>query len=110
MTGKWLAVRERGRRGDAQPLVICIKTTQAMIFDKLRQLHPDQKPDEVEPSHSLSGLLVAIDEELAYLQENIRADCGKEIWDMSRVVWIGSQIVPELEELARLLFALRRTE
>jgi hypothetical protein len=103
MTSRWLAVRERGRRGDAQPLVICIKTAQAMIFDMLRQLHPDQMPDEVELSNSVSALLIAIDRELAYLRENIRADGEKQVWDASRVVWIGGQIVPELEELARLL-------
>ena len=103
MTGRWLNDRERGRRGDVRSLVICIKTTQALIFDKLEQLHPDQKPDEVARTNSLSGLLMTIDKELACLQESIRTDGSKKIWDMSRVVSIRSTSRPELEELARLL-------
>lgn len=103
MTGKWLNVRETGSRGDARPLVICIKTTQTIISNKLKQLHPNHQPDEIELSNGLAGLLIAIDKELAYLRENIRADGDKQTWDMSRVVWIRTRVVPELEELARLL-------
>lgn len=96
-TNEWIATREKHLRGDPRPLIIWLTEAQRTISE-LKQIQTEQYSEKVLEASEVGETFQWINWELSYLRESIRADGEGKVRDMSRVSWIGRQILPNLNQ------------